>query len=217
MPGLIKTYVRVVDRISLWTGRVSLYLVFVIMAVLLIASLSRLFMERPILWGVEMAQFTMVIYFTVGGAFALLLNSHVRMDILYSRWSPRKKAGMDTFTFFFLIVYLGLLMYGCVSSTAYSIQYHQHNNTPWAPPIAPVKILIGTGIFLTILQAFSEFFKDMARTRGIELEAPIPEKILLEESSESKSGPEAPATAPEGLPVPALEPVSVPAPAAAAA
>ncbi|MDR1039967.1 MAG: TRAP transporter small permease subunit [Deltaproteobacteria bacterium] len=208
MPGFIMTYVRVVDRISVLTGRAALYLLFVIMGVLIFAPLSRIFMEKPILWGVEMAQFTMAAYFTLGGAFALLMNSHVRMDILYSRWTKRRKAGMDVFTFLFLIAYLGLLMYGCVSSTAYSIRYHQHNNSAWGPPIAPVKIAIGSGIFLTILQAFSEFFKDMARARGIELEAPIPEKILLEESSEAKSGPEpAGSTARPGLPAPVASPV----------
>jgi TRAP-type mannitol/chloroaromatic compound transport system permease small subunit len=208
MPGIISKYVKVVDKISLWTGRVTLYMVFAIMGILLISSLSRLFMDKPILWGVEMAQFAMVIYFTLGGAFALLLGSHVRMDIFYSRWSRKKRAGMDSFTFIFLLAYLGLLLYGCVSSTAYSIQYNQHNNTPWAPPIAPVKIIIGIGIFLTILQAISEFFKDMYRTRGIELEEPFPEKFLLEESMEAGSGPPA-EPAPQGAPVP------VPAPAAA--
>jgi TRAP-type mannitol/chloroaromatic compound transport system permease small subunit len=211
MPGIIRKYVSVVDKISTWSGRVTLYLVFVLMGILLVSSLSRLLMDKPFLWGVEMAQFTMVVYFTLGGAFALLLNSHVRMDILYSRWTPRKKAGMDVFTFLFLIIYLGLLLYGCVSSTAYSIQYNQHNNTPWAPPIAPVKIAIGVGICLTILQAFSELFKDMARSRGIELEAPIAEKILLEEVSESKGEPETGRAAPEPSILPA------PAPAAAAA
>ncbi|MDR3152821.1 MAG: TRAP transporter small permease subunit [Deltaproteobacteria bacterium] len=210
MPGFIKTYVRVIDKVSTWTGRVTLYLLFVMMGILIVSSLSRLFMEKPFLWGVEMAQFTMVIYFTVGGAFALLLGSHVRMDIFYSKWTKRKRAGMDAFTFFFLIAYLGLLLYGCVSSTAYSIEYNQHNNTPWGPPIAPVKIIIGAGIFLTILQAFSEFFKDMARARGIELEVPIPEKLLLEESSEANGGGE-PVTAPESVPE------GIPAPAAAAA
>ncbi|MDR2612336.1 MAG: TRAP transporter small permease subunit [Deltaproteobacteria bacterium] len=203
MPGFIKTYVRVVDKVSTWTGRFTLYLLFVLMGILIVSSLSRFVLDKPIVWGVEMAQFTMVIYFTLGGAFALLMNSHVRMDILYSRWTRRRKAGMDTFNFFFLIVYLGLLLYGCVSSTAYSIHYNQHNNTAWGPPMAPVKIIIGIGLLLTILQAFSEFFKDVARTRGIELEAAIPEKLLLEQASEEKGGIEVPAAAPGEIPVPA--------------
>jgi hypothetical protein len=116
---------------------------------------------------------------------------------------------MDAFTFFFLICYLGLLMYGCISSTAYSIEYNQHNNTAWAPRIAPVKILIGIGIFLTILQAISEFFKDLARSKNLEIGVDIPEKLLLEEvSNERRQKEQVPIVLP-----PAKEPQQAPVPA----
>jgi TRAP-type mannitol/chloroaromatic compound transport system permease small subunit len=210
MPKFILFYVRCVDKVNRAVGRGCLYLVFAIMGILIFSSLSRHFFDRPVIWGVEMAQFAMVIYFTVGGAFALLLNSHVRMDLLYSRWNPRKKARMDAFTFFFLICYLGLLLYGCLSSTAYSLEYNQHNNTAWAPPIAPVKIIIGVGIFLTILQAFSEFFKDLARSKNLEIGVDIPEKTLLEESARER-GTEVvvPVSAPAKEPLPAPLPAVV--------
>jgi TRAP-type mannitol/chloroaromatic compound transport system permease small subunit len=188
MPGFIRLYVKYVDKANRAIGRVTLYVVFVIMGILLFSSLSRYFLDKPVIWGMEMAQFTMVIYFTIGGAFALLLNSHVRMDIIYSRWSIKRKARMDSFTFVFLLAYLGVLLYGCVSSTAYSIEYNQHNNTAWAPPIAPVKVIIGLGIFLTMLQAISEFFKDLARSKGLEIGEALPELRLLEESSDEKTG-----------------------------
>ncbi|MDR2405241.1 MAG: TRAP transporter small permease subunit [Deltaproteobacteria bacterium] len=188
MPKLIRLYVKYIDKVNRAVGRVTLYVVFVIMGILLFSSLSRYIFDKPVIWGMEMAQFTMVIYFTIGGAFTLLLNSHVRMDIIYSRWSQRKKARMDTFTFIFLMAYLSILLYGCVSSTAYSIEYNQHNNTAWAPPIAPVKIIIGLGIFLTMLQAISEFFKDLARTKNLEIGEQVPELTLLEQSENEKSG-----------------------------
>jgi TRAP-type mannitol/chloroaromatic compound transport system permease small subunit len=208
MPKFILYYVRYVDKVNRTVGRGVLYLVFVIMGILLFSSLSRYILDKPVIWGVEMAQFTMTIYFTLGGAFALLLNSHVRMDLLYSRWGKRRKARMDAFTFFFLICYLGLLMYGCVSSTLYSIEYNQHNNTAWAPPIAPVKIIVGIGIFLTILQAFSEFFKDVARGKNLEIGEAVPETLLLDEVSAERSAKEVIPSVPGTVPVPVTVPVS---------
>jgi TRAP-type mannitol/chloroaromatic compound transport system permease small subunit len=171
------------------------------MGILLFSSLSRYILDSPVIWGVEMAQFVMVVYFTVGGAFSLLLNAHVRMDILYSRWSYRGRAIADILTFFFLISYLLILIYGCYSSTAYSIQYNQHNNTAWGPPIAPVKILIGVGLILMILQSFSEFLKDIARCRKLEIEEPVPERLLLDASSDSKVGRRG-FPVPRGIPLP---------------
>jgi TRAP-type mannitol/chloroaromatic compound transport system permease small subunit len=203
MPKFIRLYVKYIDKINRTIGRFTLYVVFLIMGILLFSSLSRYIFDKPVIWGMEMAQFTMVIYFTIGGAFTLLLNSHVRMDIIYSRWSMRKKARMDTFTFIFLLAYLSILLYGCMSSTLYSIEYNQHNNTAWAPPIAPVKIIIGIGIFLTMLQAISEFFKDLARTKNLEIGEQVPELLLLEQSENEKSGREnpLPGISPKPLPV----------------
>ncbi|MDR2455745.1 MAG: TRAP transporter small permease subunit [Deltaproteobacteria bacterium] len=192
MPSFVKSYVKWVDAVNNALGKAVLYLVFGIMAILLASTLSRYFLDRPVIWGVEMAQFAMAVYYTLGGGFALLLNSHVRMDVLYSRWGAKRRARVDCLTFLCLACYLGLLLYGGLSSTAYSIRYHQHNNTAWAPQVAPVKILLVIGIFLTLLQAISEFFKDVAQARGVKLCQDNPDRILLESSMTEKSALESP-------------------------
>ncbi|MDR1945969.1 MAG: TRAP transporter small permease subunit [Desulfovibrio sp.] len=186
MPAFVKCYVRYVDAINRLVGRAVLYLLFVIMGILLFSAVSRYFFDAPVIWGVEMAQFAMVAYFILGGGFALLMNSHVRMDVFYARMTWRRRAKMDSFTFVFLIIYLGLLLYGSVSSTLYSFEFNQHNNSAWAPPIAPVKCIITLGILLTLLQAVSEFFKDIARSKGIVLGVDVPELQLVEANSLDK-------------------------------
>ena len=180
MPNWIKLFVRYVDAVNRLVGRGVLYLVFVMMGILLYSAISRYCFDAPVIWGVEMAQFTMVAYYILGGGFALLTNSHVRMDVFYGRWKWRKQAAMDVATSVFLIVYLGLLFYGCISSTWYSIEFDQHNNSAWAPALAPVKIIMGIGIFFTLLQAFSEFFKAVARSRGLLLGEEVPERLIVE-------------------------------------
>ena len=180
MPSWIRLYVKYVDAVNRLVGRVVVYLVFVIMGILLYSAISRFCFDSPVIWGVEMAQFCMVIYYILGGGFALLVNSHVRMDVFYGRWKWRKQAKMDVATSLFLIGYLVLLFYGCVSSTWYSIEFNQHNNSAWAPALAPVKIIMGIGIFLTLLQAFSEFFKALARSRGLLLGEEVPERLIVE-------------------------------------
>ena len=47
-----------------------MYLVFVMIAILAYASIMKVFF-LPSLWTVEMAQFVMVAYFTLGGAYTL--------------------------------------------------------------------------------------------------------------------------------------------------
>jgi TRAP-type mannitol/chloroaromatic compound transport system permease small subunit len=105
----------------------------------------------------------------LGGPYSLQLDSNVRMDLLYGQWSDRTKAWVDAFSIFALMFYLGVLLYGAVESTAYSLEYAERSPTAWRPYIAPVKIVMVVGILLMLLQAVSIFFKDVARLRGEEL------------------------------------------------
>lgn len=166
MPRPILLYVRGVDALSRVVGRCVLYLIFVMMGILLYSSVARSAFNSPPLWANEMSQFTLASYYLLGGAYAMLLHGHVRMDLLYSRWSPKGQAVVDAITIFFLIFYLVFLLVGGISSTHYALEYNQKNYSSWAPPLAPIKIIMCIGIGLMLLQAISTFFKDIARARG---------------------------------------------------
>jgi len=168
MPNWIKAYVRFVDALNYRVGRFSMYLLFMLMGILLWSSISNILRQNAI-WTLEMAQFTMVAYYMLGGPYSLQLDSNVRMDLLYHRWSDRTKAWFDAFSVFALLFYLGVLLYGAVESTIYSLEYAERSPTAWRPYIAPIKIIMSVGIFLMLLQAIAFFFKDVAKLRGEEL------------------------------------------------
>jgi len=143
-----------------------MYLVFVMIGILIFAALSRTVLDVPHIWVVEMAEFTMAAYYFLGGAYSMNLKAHVRMDLLYGRWSPKRRAITDAVTSFFLIFYLLVLLFGAISSTEYAIQYGQKNYSSWAPYLAPIKITMTFGVILMLLQAVATFFKDLAKARG---------------------------------------------------
>ena len=95
------------------------------------------------------------------------LGDHVRMDLLYDRWSDKTKAKVDSFTSFFLVFYLVCLLVGSISSTLYAIEYDQRKFSEWNPSMIPIKIIMLFGIVLMILQSVSTFFKDLAKARGV--------------------------------------------------
>ena len=168
MPNAIKIYVRYVDAVNRVVGRFAMYLIFAMMGILLYSSISKTFFN-PSLWTLEMAQFTMVAYYLLGGSYSMQLGSHVRMDLVYGAWSDKTKAAVDAFTVLFLIFYLVLLLYGALSSTQYALQYGEKSYSSWAPRMAPIKIIMAIGIFLMLLQAVATFFKDLAKVRGEDL------------------------------------------------
>jgi TRAP-type mannitol/chloroaromatic compound transport system permease small subunit len=171
MPPAIVKFVRAVDSLNRLIGRFAMLLVFAMIGILLYSSISKTFF-LPSLWTLEMAQFIMVAYYLLGGGYSMQLDSHVRMDLLYGRWSPRTRAVVDAVTIVFLLFYLVLLLYGGFSSTAYALQYGEESYSAWAPRMAPIKILMCVGIFLMLLQAVAVFFKDVARARGRPIDGP---------------------------------------------
>ena len=165
MPNAIRTYVRRVDAVNRRVGRFAMYLVFAMAAILLWSSISKTFF-LPSLWTLEMAQFTMVAYYLLGGAWSMQLGNHVRMDLVYGAWSPRTRTWVDAFTIVFLLAYLVLLLYGGFSSTHYALEYGERSYSSWRPYMAPIKIVACIGILLMLLQAFAVLFRDIAKLRG---------------------------------------------------
>ena len=169
MPKAVKAFVRAVEKMNKIVGKFSMYLVFMMMGILLYEPVARNLFGKSSIWAVEMAQFTMAAYYLLGGGYSMILKGHVRMDLLYGRWSDRKKAFVDAFTCIFLIFYLVFLLLGAYSSIESAVMYGQRNRSAWAPYMAPIKIIMGTGVLLMLLQAIATFFKDLAKARGEEI------------------------------------------------
>ena len=182
----LRGYILVIDRLNYGVGRVIMYGIFAMMAVLLWSTISK-FSDQPSLWTLEVAQFAMIAYFFLGGPYAIQMGSHVRMDLFYDNWSVQKKAAVDAIMVFCLIFYLGVLLWGGLSSTAYSLGHFGSNpvgffadlatgekevgtlersRSIWRPYLWPIKTIMCVGIFLMLLQALSELCKDILRLRG---------------------------------------------------
>lgn len=173
MPKAIVNYVRYVDYVSMKIGRVTMYLIFAMIGVLLLGAITRNIIHIPLSWTVEMAQFLLAAYYICGGAYSLQTNDHVRMDLIYERFSARGKARVDVFTGFFLVFYLVCLLIGSISSTRYAIEYNERMFSMWNPSMIPIKIIMVMGIILVLMQALSIWFKDIAKARG----KPLPDIV----------------------------------------
>jgi len=166
MTGMLRGYIRAVDGVNYRIGRVAMYGIFVLMAILMWSSVSKTFFS-PSLWTLEMAQFAMVAYYMLGGPYAIQMGSNVRMDLLYGEWSPRRKAQVDAITVLFLITYLGVMIWGGIESTMYSFKWGgERSPTAWQPYMWPIKCLMVFALMLMLLQALSELAKDILRIRG---------------------------------------------------
>ena len=165
MPRAAIAFVRIVEALNYRVGRIAMYLIFVLAGVLMWSVIAKAFF-RPALWTQEMAQFTMVAYFVLGGAYSLLLGTNVRMDLLYGRWSVRTRAAVDCVTILALIFFLAVMLWGGIDSTIYAFEVNERSRTVWPPYMAPIKIVICVGVLLMLLQSVAFLIRDIATLRG---------------------------------------------------
>jgi TRAP-type mannitol/chloroaromatic compound transport system permease small subunit len=166
MQGMLRGYVRIVDWFSEKVGIVGMALVVVMIAVLLLDAVTRNVIRMPLHWCVEFAQFTLAAYYFMGGARTLKNNNHVRMDLLYSSASERGKHWIDLLTMACLVFYLGVLLYGSISSLRYAIATNETRFSMWNPSMIPIKVLMVACIVLMLMQAFSLAIKHAAALKG---------------------------------------------------
>ncbi len=186
---MLRAFIRLVDAVNYRLGRIVMYGIFAMVGILLWSSISKTFF-LPSLWTLEIAQFAMVAYYILGGPYAMQMGSNVRMDLFYGEWSIRRKAWFDAFTVLLLIFYLGVLLYGGLGSTAYSLGYWgsepvsffaglatgaeqvgrlERSPTAWRPFLWPIKTIMCLGFVLMLLQSLSELAKDIIVLRGEEI------------------------------------------------
>ena len=89
---MFTTFARSVTRLNRWIGKFTAWIVVPLFLLLLCDVVMRYAAGRPLPWTAELAQLVFGIYGILAGGFLLAERGHVNVDILYGRFSPKKKA-----------------------------------------------------------------------------------------------------------------------------
>ena len=181
-----RKFVNIVDGFNRRAGIVAMFIVIPLIGVLIYESISRTLFNKPNIWSIEMAQFIMAAYYILGGAYTLMIDGHVRMDLFYHKWSPKKKAAMDIITFFIVAIYLGILLFGSIKATIYAIEYKQISYSAWKPSLIPIKLIMTLGIFMMFMQSLSALIKDIEVLRTGSPGEPEPLAAEIAEAGETE-------------------------------
>ena len=95
----IKTFLNGVDQISEWTGKIFMWLVIPLTILVVFEVISRRFFDAPHIWATEVTDFIYGPHFMLLAAYTLLYKAHVRIDVIYNRFSPRARGILDIITY----------------------------------------------------------------------------------------------------------------------
>ncbi len=175
MQALLK-FSRLVDGINERIGRWAYWLTLAAVLVSAINALIRYTFDTSSNAWLELQWYLFSGVFLLCGAYALLHHAHVRIDVVYHRWSRRTQLWIDIFGHvFFLMPMTLLILYLSWPVFVNALVSHEMSSNSGGLIIWPARFLLPAGFFLLAFQGLSELIKSVAVLRGL-----IPDPALAD-------------------------------------
>jgi TRAP-type mannitol/chloroaromatic compound transport system permease small subunit len=163
----ILSLLRGIDAISAWSGKILRFLILVIGGMLCYEAILRYAFNAPTIWAHELSLHVFGAYSVLGGGYVLLLNEHVRADIIYARLSSKGKTILDLICFPIFLMLAAVIFVEGAQLAAHSLAARETTLTFLRSPIYPVKVCIPVAAFLLLLQGLAYYIRSLARlTKG---------------------------------------------------
>jgi len=152
---------KIIDKLSEWAGKASAWLIPILIGELVYDTIARYLFNAPTEWSYDISYMLYGAVFMGGAAYTLLLDEHVRIEVIYEKVSPRTRAIIDAVGYVvFFFPSIGALLYFGTKFTIKSWKLLETSGeSMWSPPIYPFKTIIPITALLLIFQGFIEFVR----------------------------------------------------------
>lgn len=170
--NFLKKISQFIDAINEKTGLVAAWLTTLMVLTVVYDVIMRYGFKKGNIAVQEMEWHLFAVVFLVGAAYSLKKDAHVRVDILYTKFSTKKKAWIDLLgTFIFLIPFSIMIIYASRGFIESSWAVREISPDPGGLPGRYIlKAMIPAGFALLILQGISQAIKNILIIAGKESE-----------------------------------------------
>ncbi|MBY0333357.1 MAG: TRAP transporter small permease subunit [Acetobacteraceae bacterium] len=179
-PAPYLAVIRVIDRITEILGGVFALLLAPLVLANVVEVLMRYFLRQPTTWAADTTVMASGALFMLGAAYALRKGAHVRTDVLWEKFSDRRKGIIDSVAFLvFFFPTMAILFALSLEEFLFAFEMDERSTlSTWQPPIWPLRMVIPLAAALLMLQGVSELMKSLwaawtgealARTEKIEI------------------------------------------------
>ena len=161
-------FLKFADRLSECCSKVFAWLIVALVFELFYEVVARYVFNAPTIWSYDLTYMFYGTLFTMGSAYALGKNRHIRIDVFYSRFSAHWKSVTDVCLYLVLFFpAMGVLFVKGVSYAARSWSIHEASCAgAWGPPIYPLKTVFPVAILVLLLQGIAQFIRSLRILRG---------------------------------------------------
>lgn len=167
---------RWIDTMNGWIGEYVSYWAIIAVFLYYYEVLARYVLNSPTNWVHESMFLMFGMQYALCGAYGYRDDSHVRVDILYTRLSPRGKAACDVLTSVFFFIFTVTLLVTGWRFAMDSVGVGETSFTEWGIQYWPVKLMLPIGALLIVLQGIARLVRDLGVLFG-HIPAPVAQEV----------------------------------------
>ena len=150
-----------IDAVSAKAGEYVAYWAVVAVFAYYYEVLARFVFNSPTNWVHESMFLMFGMQYMISGAYAYREDQHVRVDVFYTKFSPRGKAIADVISSVFFFIFTITLLWTGWRFAGDAVANRETSFTEWGIQYWPVKLTMPIGAALIILQGVSKLIKDI--------------------------------------------------------
>jgi TRAP-type mannitol/chloroaromatic compound transport system permease small subunit len=152
VPKILRRIAGVIDTVSDRMGRISCYLVFVIMTITTIDVIARYAFNQPLLWGWTLNRLLFGVFILFAGIYTMSKREHIRIEIIYDHFPPKLKIVARIIALACFVTFMGVLVWQSAWMGWNSMMIAEKAAGTFRIPIYPFKMLIPILAFFFLLE-----------------------------------------------------------------
>lgn len=171
MTSLLRFFVKIIDAINEWLGRSTAWLTSVLVLIFCYDVVMRYVFDTSSVAMFELEWHIFSVVFLLGAGYTLKHDRHVRVDIFYAKFSPKRKAWINLFgTLLFLIPFCLIIFKGAMPYIALSLRIDEGSSDAGGLPHRYIiKTFMFLGFFFLMLQGIGLACKSLLVILGKEI------------------------------------------------
>ena len=167
MRKALGTLFNIIDTVSIWAGKAVAWLLVVLILALVYDTFARYLFRSPTVWAYDISYMLGGTVMLMGMAWVTTRREQVRVDILYTRYSPKVRVLVDAvlnlFLFFPLFV---MLLQRAIPRAMYSYSIKEFSEVGfWRPLMWPYRWMIVVALLLWVLAAAVWVIRDLYKLK----------------------------------------------------
>jgi TRAP-type mannitol/chloroaromatic compound transport system permease small subunit len=159
--GFHTRFTDAIEKVNVKAGEYVAYWAVISVFVYYYEVMARFLFNSPTNWVHESMFLMYGMQYMISGAYAYREDQHVRVDVLYSKLSPRGKATADIISSVFFFIFTLTLLWTAGRFAMDAVNNAETSFTEWGVQYWPVKLTMPVGAALIVLQGVSKLIKDI--------------------------------------------------------